>query len=186
MLTQPQVHTWTLRDVQKFCLDCLPCRGCDLQITAVAVSVLEPPVLRTGSYCFYLRSCCTEARGVPSPEQKADLLCCLGVWEALFLPRAVSSWLAISPSSLAAIWIPSGSGSVSGPWGPTIVLGCRGDVPFFLAVCEDLPLLGVLWGTWTETQDTKAFQEAIFISMSVAAQWIHIQRLSPENKGVSP
>jgi hypothetical protein len=38
----------------------------------------------------------------------------------------------------------------------------------------------------TETQDTKAFQEVIFISVLAAAHQIHIQRLSPENKGVSP
>jgi hypothetical protein len=38
----------------------------------------------------------------------------------------------------------------------------------------------------TETRDTKAFQEAVFISAPAAAQWIHIQRLSPKNKGVSP
>jgi hypothetical protein len=37
----------------------------------------------------------------------------------------------------------------------------------------------------TETWDTKAFQEAVFISLPAVAQWIHIQRLSPENKGVS-
>jgi hypothetical protein len=38
----------------------------------------------------------------------------------------------------------------------------------------------------TETQDTKAFQQAVFISLLAVAQWIHIQRLSPEDKGVSP
>jgi hypothetical protein len=38
----------------------------------------------------------------------------------------------------------------------------------------------------TQTQDTKAFQEAIFISVPALAQQIHIQRLSPKNKGVSP
>jgi hypothetical protein len=38
----------------------------------------------------------------------------------------------------------------------------------------------------TEMQDTKAFQEAIFISVPEAAQWTHIQRLSPENREVSP
>jgi hypothetical protein len=37
-----------------------------------------------------------------------------------------------------------------------------------------------------ETWDTKAFQEAIFISMPAVGQQIHIQRLSSENKGVSP
>jgi hypothetical protein len=36
-----------------------------------------------------------------------------------------------------------------------------------------------------ETWDTKAFQEAVFISVLAAAQLIHIQRLSPKNKGVS-
>jgi hypothetical protein len=34
-------------------------------------------------------------------------------------------------------------------------------------------------------QGTKALQEAIFISVTAAAQWIHIQRLNPENKGHS-
>jgi hypothetical protein len=38
----------------------------------------------------------------------------------------------------------------------------------------------------SKTQDTKAFQEAIFISMPAAAQPILIQMLSPETKGVSP
>jgi hypothetical protein len=38
----------------------------------------------------------------------------------------------------------------------------------------------------TETWDTKAFQETIFISLLAAAQQIHIQRLSLKNKGVSP
>jgi hypothetical protein len=38
----------------------------------------------------------------------------------------------------------------------------------------------------TETRDTKVFQETLFIRMPAAAQWIHIQRLSLENKGVSP
>jgi hypothetical protein len=39
----------------------------------------------------------------------------------------------------------------------------------------------------TEISNTKAFQEAIFIfSVAAAVQWIHIQRLSPENKGGSP
>jgi hypothetical protein len=40
--------------------------------------------------------------------------------------------------------------------------------------------------SWTETQDTKAFQEAIFISVPAAAQWIRIQKLSPEHNRVSP
>jgi hypothetical protein len=44
----------------------------------------------------------------------------------------------------------------------------------------------VLWESRTQTRDTKAFQEAVFISVLAAAQQIHIQRLSPENKGVSP
>jgi hypothetical protein len=44
----------------------------------------------------------------------------------------------------------------------------------------------LLWKSGTETWDTKAFQEAIFISMLAVAQQIHIQRLSPESKGVSP
>jgi hypothetical protein len=35
-------------------------------------------------------------------------------------------------------------------------------------------------------QDTKAFHEAIFISMPSVAQWIPIQRLSPENKRALP
>jgi hypothetical protein len=35
-------------------------------------------------------------------------------------------------------------------------------------------------------QDTKAFQEAIFISVLAVDQWIPIQRLSPENKGALP
>jgi hypothetical protein len=39
---------------------------------------------------------------------------------------------------------------------------------------QDIPV-----GKW----DTKAFQEAIFISMLTAAQWIPIQRLSPEKDG---
>jgi hypothetical protein len=43
-------------------------------------------------------------------------------------------------------------------------------------------LLGIQAGKW----DTKAFQEAVFISMLGADQQMHIQRLSPENKGVSP
>jgi hypothetical protein len=39
---------------------------------------------------------------------------------------------------------------------------------------------------WNRDIGHKAFQEAIFISMLAAAQWIHIQRLIPESKGVSP
>jgi hypothetical protein len=42
------------------------------------------------------------------------------------------------------------------------------------------------YGNLEQTQDTKAFHEAIFISVQAVAQWIHIQRLSPKNKGVSP
>jgi hypothetical protein len=38
----------------------------------------------------------------------------------------------------------------------------------------------------TETPDTKAFQDAVFISVLAAAQQIHIQRLSPKNKGALP
>jgi hypothetical protein len=47
-------------------------------------------------------------------------------------------------------------------------------------------LLPVLRESPTETWDTKAFQEAIVFSLLAAAQQIHIQRLSPENKGASP
>jgi hypothetical protein len=46
--------------------------------------------------------------------------------------------------------------------------------------------MNLLWESRTETGDTKAFQEAIFISVLAAAQQIHIQSLSPENKGVLP
>jgi hypothetical protein len=35
-------------------------------------------------------------------------------------------------------------------------------------------------------QDTKAFRETIFINVPAVGQWIHIQRLSPENKGALP
>jgi hypothetical protein len=38
----------------------------------------------------------------------------------------------------------------------------------------------------TGKQNTKAFGEAIFISMPAATQQIHLQRLSPENKGTLP
>jgi hypothetical protein len=34
--------------------------------------------------------------------------------------------------------------------------------------------------------DTKAFQKAIFIIVLAVAQQIHIQRLSPKNKGALP
>jgi hypothetical protein len=44
----------------------------------------------------------------------------------------------------------------------------------------------LLWEPQTETQDNKAFQEIIFISMPAMAHWIYIQRLSHENKEVSP
>jgi hypothetical protein len=44
-------------------------------------------------------------------------------------------------------------------------------------------LMNLLWESRTETGDTKAFQEAIFISVLAAAQWFHIQRLSPKTKG---
>jgi hypothetical protein len=46
----------------------------------------------------------------------------------------------------------------------------------------------VLLESRTETQDTKAFQEGIFISVLEVVQQVHIQRLSSkaENKRVSP
>jgi hypothetical protein len=44
----------------------------------------------------------------------------------------------------------------------------------------------MLWDIQAGKWDTKAFQEPIFISLWAAAQQIHIQRLSPKNKGVSP
>jgi hypothetical protein len=44
----------------------------------------------------------------------------------------------------------------------------------------------MLWDIQVGKQDTKAFQEEIFISVLASAQQIHIQRLSPENKGASP
>jgi hypothetical protein len=44
----------------------------------------------------------------------------------------------------------------------------------------------MLWESQTETLHIEAFQEAVFISLLAAAQQIHIQRLSLENKGVSP
>jgi hypothetical protein len=44
----------------------------------------------------------------------------------------------------------------------------------------------MLWESQIETQDTKVFWEARFTSMLVVAQQIHIQKLSPENKEVSP
>jgi hypothetical protein len=44
----------------------------------------------------------------------------------------------------------------------------------------------LLWDIQAGKRDTKAFQEAIFISMLAAAQRIHIQRLSPKKKGALP
>jgi hypothetical protein len=41
----------------------------------------------------------------------------------------------------------------------------------------------MLQESWTETQYTKAFQEAILISMPAAARQIHIQRLNSETMG---
>jgi hypothetical protein len=38
----------------------------------------------------------------------------------------------------------------------------------------------------TGKRDTKAFQEAIFISVLAVAQQIHIQRLRPKNQWVLP
>jgi hypothetical protein len=46
--------------------------------------------------------------------------------------------------------------------------------------------LTMLWDSQTESQDTRAFLEAMFISVPAAAQWIYIQRLSSESKVVSP
>jgi hypothetical protein len=40
----------------------------------------------------------------------------------------------------------------------------------------------LLWGIQAGSQNTKAFQETIFISVPAVAQWIPIQRLSPKNK----
>jgi hypothetical protein len=42
----------------------------------------------------------------------------------------------------------------------------------------------MLWESQTETWDTKAFQETIFISIPAVAQQSNIQRLSPKYKGV--
>jgi hypothetical protein len=61
----------------------------------------------------------------------------------------------------------------------------------------DKEVKNTIFMSWTEPpemlqdiqagkQDTKDFQEAIFISVPAVAQWIHIQRLSPENKGALP
>jgi hypothetical protein len=44
----------------------------------------------------------------------------------------------------------------------------------------------MLWDIQAGKWDTKAFQESMFISMTAAAQQIHIQRLSPDNKGALP
>jgi hypothetical protein len=38
----------------------------------------------------------------------------------------------------------------------------------------------------TGKRNTKAFGEAMFVSMPAVAQQIHIQRLNPENKGALP
>jgi hypothetical protein len=43
-----------------------------------------------------------------------------------------------------------------------------------------------LWDIQAGKWDTKAFWEAIFISMPTAAQQTHIQKLNPENKGALP
>jgi hypothetical protein len=43
-----------------------------------------------------------------------------------------------------------------------------------------------MWNIEAGKQDTKAFQEAMFISVRAAAQQIHIQRLSPKNKRALP
>jgi hypothetical protein len=44
----------------------------------------------------------------------------------------------------------------------------------------------LLWDTQAGKQDTKDFLETILINVLAAAQWIHIQRLSPKGKEVSP
>jgi hypothetical protein len=46
--------------------------------------------------------------------------------------------------------------------------------------------VGLLWDIQAGNQVTNAFQEAVFISMSIASQQIKIQRLSPENKEALP
>jgi hypothetical protein len=44
----------------------------------------------------------------------------------------------------------------------------------------------VLQDSWTETQDTESvLQEQDFIVLA-QAQWTHVQRLSPDNKGALP
>jgi hypothetical protein len=50
---------------------------------------------------------------------------------------------------------------------------------------SSLSLVSLLWKSQTETRDTKAFQEVIFTGVPAAAQQIHIQRLSPENRGLT-
>jgi DMSO reductase anchor subunit len=44
----------------------------------------------------------------------------------------------------------------------------------------------LLWYIQAGKQDTKAFGEAMFISMLAVTQWIPIQRLSPENTEALP
>jgi hypothetical protein len=44
----------------------------------------------------------------------------------------------------------------------------------------------MLWDTQVGKWDTMAFQESMFISLLAAAKWIHVQRLSPKSKQVSP
>jgi hypothetical protein len=44
----------------------------------------------------------------------------------------------------------------------------------------------ILWDVQTGKRDTKAFGEAMFIGMPAVTQWIHIQKLSPQNKGALP
>jgi hypothetical protein len=44
----------------------------------------------------------------------------------------------------------------------------------------------MLWDIQAGKQDTKTFWEAVFISMLSVAQQIHIQMLSPEDKGALP
>jgi hypothetical protein len=58
--------------------------------------------------------------------------------------------------------------------GPCIPKRCQ------LARGENAPLLQDIQAG---KQDSKAFQDAMFISILATAQWIHIQRLSPKNKG---
>jgi hypothetical protein len=44
----------------------------------------------------------------------------------------------------------------------------------------------MLWESQTHTGDTKSFQEALLIIVLATVQWIKIQRLDPESKGVLP